>query len=118
LNKKWKQDIEAKRNLARTYLITGEDQISEPDDVMDTQAVNIVESATQPKGQINAIPLVTATTMVTFPMQLDIANEFTLNDQQKSAFMIITGHLNGDSRFHAGISCSFVHMIFNYVCHR
>jgi hypothetical protein len=56
--------------------------------------------------------------MITAPTQLDIANEFTLNDQQKFAFMIITGHLNDDSQFRTGISCTFLHTIFIYAYHR
>jgi hypothetical protein len=118
MNKQWKHDIEAKRDLARNYLITGGDQISDTNDEINTIVVTNVDSAIQAKGQVNVIPPVTSTKMITAPTQFDIANEFTLNDQQKFAFMIITGHLNDDSQFRTGISCTFLHTIFIYAYHR
>jgi hypothetical protein len=38
-----------------------------------------------------------------FPRKKSIADEFTLNREQSAAFMIITSHLDGDSRCRAGI---------------
>ncbi len=38
-----------------------------------------------------------------FPTQKSIADEFTLNREQRAAFMIITSHLDGDSRCRTGI---------------
>ena len=37
--------------------------------------------------------------------QKDIADEFTLNREQRAAFMIITSHLDGDSQCHTGNLC-------------
>lgn len=101
-SKGWKHDIEAKRDLARNHLITGGNQISESNNVIDSEPVIIVGSSTQPKDTLNLIPTVITTRMTTITTQLSIVNEFTLNTEQKFAFMIITGHLNGENRFCAG----------------
>ena len=45
--------------------------------------------------------VVSVTTNV--PTQKSISDEFTLNREQRAAFMIITSHLDGDSRCRAGI---------------
>ena len=118
INKQWNHDIETKRDLARNYLITGGDQEAKSNGGTETEVVSVVESATKPKGQNNVVPSVTATRMVALAMQLEVANEFTLNNQQKSAFMLITGHLNGESRFRIGLSHGFVHTVSSYVCYR
>ena len=47
------------------------------------------------------LPVVSVTT--NFPTQKSIADEFTLNRKQRAAFMIITSHLDGDSRCRTGI---------------
>ncbi|CAF1347582.1 unnamed protein product [Rotaria sordida] len=71
----------------------------------------MVPPVTQPKGQANVIASVTAIKVASLTTQLAVANEFTLNDRQKLAFMIITGHLDGDSRFRIGISHNFIYAI-------
>ena len=38
-----------------------------------------------------------------FPTQSSIIDEFTLNKEQRAAFLIITGHLDDDSRCRTGI---------------
>lgn len=45
-------------------------------------------------------PLVSVTTR--FPSQQTILDEYTLNREQRAAFMIITSHLDGDVRFNSG----------------
>jgi hypothetical protein len=104
INKQWKHDIETRRDLARNYLITGGDEAAQSDDRIGTEAVTVIETAIHRQKQTNTIPFVTATRMVALATQLDVVNEFTLNDQQKSAFMIVTGHLNSDSRYSIGLS--------------
>ena len=47
------------------------------------------------------LPVVSVTT--NFPTQKSIADEFTLNREQRAAFIIITNHLDGDSRCRKGI---------------
>ena len=47
------------------------------------------------------LPVVSVTTNL--PTQKTIADEFTLNKEQRAAFMIITSHLDGDIRCRTGI---------------
>ncbi len=47
------------------------------------------------------LPVVSVTG--SFPTQKSISDEFTLNREQRAAFMIITSHLDGDTRYHTGI---------------
>ena len=47
------------------------------------------------------LPIMSVTT--NFPTQKTIADEFTLNREQRAAFIIITSHLDGDSRCRTGI---------------
>jgi hypothetical protein len=110
--------MEAKRDLARNYLITGEDQMTESNNEIETGVLTIVQCTNQLKEQNDAILSVTLTRMAVVPTQLDIANKYTLNDQQKFAFMIITNHLNGDRQFDSSMSYSFIYIVFNYVYHR
>jgi hypothetical protein len=52
----------------------------------------------------NPGPILPVMSMATsFPTQKSIADEFTLNREQRAAFLIITGHLDGDSRCRTGI---------------
>ncbi len=46
------------------------------------------------------LPVASVTT--NFPTQKSIVDEFTLNREQRAAFMIITSHLDGDSRYRTG----------------
>ena len=46
------------------------------------------------------LPVVPVSTQ--FPSQKNIADEFTLNREQRAAFMIITSHLDGDSQRRTG----------------
>ena len=47
------------------------------------------------------LPVTSVTT--SFCSQKSIADEFTLNTEQRAAFLIITSHLDGDSRCRTGI---------------
>ena len=67
--------------------------------VMNTISDNNNNSHLENDGSIP--PIVSVTTNV--PTQKRIADEFTLNRKQRVAFMIITSHLDGDSRCRAGI---------------
>ena len=51
------------------------------------------------------LPVVSVTTQ--FPSQKSVADEFTLNREQRAAFMIITSHLDGHSRSRTGTSAEF-----------
>lgn len=103
MNKRWKHDIETKKEKARAFLITGGDQTLDSDNEIENEILPTVVSTQQPSKQTSVISSVTTTKMSVLTTQLDVVNEYTLNKEQKLAFMIITGHLNGESRFRAGL---------------
>ncbi|CAF4318295.1 unnamed protein product [Rotaria magnacalcarata] len=79
------------------------------DDTLDLNAakdavITMVNSNTYKKNIFenygSILPVVSITT--NFPTQKSIADEFTLNREQRAAFMIITSHLDGDSRCRTG----------------
>ena len=51
------------------------------------------------------LPVASVTTQC--PSQKSVADEFTLNREQRAAFMIITSHLDGDSQSRPGTSAEF-----------
>ena len=59
------------------------------------------------------LPVISVT--VNFPTQKSIVDEFTLNREQRAAFMIITSHLDGDSRCRAGNLYNADYHISKYV---
>ena len=76
----------------------------------DTQLeVVIADISTSPlKEQTTTIAPVSAATGISFPTKMDIINNFTLNNQQVYAFMIVTSHLDGDNTVHTGIFLDFL----------
>ena len=101
--RKWKEDIESRREQIRNYLITGNGTLEKRDDEILVEVVTTDIPTSPLKGQITTVPPVTTTTAVSFPTKADIIKDFTLNAQQKFAFMIITTHLDQDRQFHTGI---------------
>ncbi|CAF4508016.1 unnamed protein product, partial [Rotaria magnacalcarata] len=102
MSKQWKQDIENRKDQARSYLISGEDSLEVRNDEVQVEGVTS-EIPTSPfKMNIAAVPPVTTTIAISLPTKYDIIRKFTLNSQQQFAFMIITGHLDGDNQFHTG----------------
>ena len=61
------------------------------------------------------LPVVSVTT--NFPTQKSIVDEFTLNREQRAAFMIITSHLDGDSRCRTGNFCNIIYQKSTYICY-
>ena len=101
--KEWKRDIENRRDKARNYLISGENTVQIRDDEVQIQVV-AAEIPTNPfKAQTTAVPPVTITKAISFPTKMDIIKQFTLNSQQKYAFMIVTSHLDGENQIHTSI---------------
>ncbi|CAF5192482.1 unnamed protein product, partial [Rotaria sp. Silwood1] len=99
----WKRDIEARRDETRNYLISGEDTLEVRDDETQIEVVG-AEIPTSPiKTKATRVLLVTATNLVLFPTKQNIVKQFTLNTQQKYAFMIITSHLDGENHAYTGI---------------
>lgn len=107
--KGWKQDIENRRNQARKFLITGDATLETRDDEIEYQ-VEAVDIPTSPfKERTTIVPPVTTAETFLFPSKMDIIKSFTLNGQQKFAFMIITSHLDKDNEVHTG-------RFHNYLC--
>ena len=109
LNATWKDQLKRERDRARQSLITGnhaqgKDALSS-DALKDTAVAVISSEAIDPEDADHfstMSPLISITTQ--FPSQKAIADEFTLNREQRAAFMIITSHLDGDARCHSGRS--------------
>jgi hypothetical protein len=109
LNKKWQEQLKTERERARRTLITGNyDTADDSSDVhvakdaMVTMMNPISDNNNSNRENDGSIlPVVSLTTNV--PTQKSIVDEFTLNREQSAAFMIITSHLDGDSRCRAGI---------------
>ena len=108
LSKKWQEQLKTERERIRGTLITG--NYDTADDTLDLHAVqDAIVTVMDPTGNNNnnlenygsILPVVSVTT--NFPTQKSIADEFTLNREQLAAFMIITSHLDGDSRCRTGI---------------
>ena len=75
------------------------------DDTLDYNAVNdaLVTSINSNNYNLNTLenggsilPVIAVRT--SFPTRKNVADEFTLNKEQRAAFMIITSHLEGDNR--------------------
>ena len=88
-------------NVAKDVLVTV------MDDGNTTDINNFENSNLEYYGPI--LPVMSMAT--SFPTQKGIADEFTLNREQRAAFMIITSHLDGDSRCRGGI-------LANNACHK
>ncbi|CAF4149030.1 unnamed protein product, partial [Rotaria magnacalcarata] len=92
--KEWKRDIENRRDKARNYLISGENTVEFRDDEVQLEVVATEIPTNSFRAPTTTVPLVTITTAISFPTKMDIIKQFTLNSQQKYAFMIVTSHLD------------------------
>ncbi len=108
LNIKWQEQLKTEKERVRRSLITG--NYGKDDDTLDLfAATDAVITVMNPNNYNNnsfenygsILPVLTV--MNNFPTQKSIADEFTLNKEQRAAFMIITSHLDGDSRYRSGI---------------
>ena len=107
LNVKWQEQLKSERERVRHSLISGNN--GNEDNTLDLNAVeNAVVTVVDPNNQ-NAnefqnhgsmLPVDPVTTQ--FPSKKSVADEFTLNREQRAAFMIITSHLDGDSQCRTG----------------
>ncbi|CAF3843918.1 unnamed protein product [Rotaria sordida] len=100
--KEWKRDIEAQRDETRNYLILGEDTLEIRDDEIRIEIVGTEIPASPIKTKVATVLPVTATNAILFPTKQDIVKQFTLNIQQKYAFMIVTSHLVGEHYAYTG----------------
>ncbi|CAF1373807.1 unnamed protein product [Rotaria sordida] len=100
--KEWKRDIEAQRDETRNYLILGEDTLEIRDDEIRIEIVGTEIPPSPIKTKVATVLPVTATNAILFPTKQDIVKQFTLNIQQKYAFMIVTSHLVGEHYAYTG----------------
>ena len=110
MNTKWQEQLKAEKERVRRGLITG--NFNQEDGALDLYAAkDAVVTVLDPNNYNNnnnnnldnygsILPVVSVTTNV--PTQKSIADEFTLNREQRAAFMIITSHLDDDSRCRTG----------------
>lgn len=107
VNKRWQEQLKGEKERIRRDLVTGNH--TKKDDTLDLNSpkdalVTVLNSNTYNKttfenyGSILPVASITSS----FPTQKSIADQFTLNREQLAAFMIITSHLNGDSRYRTG----------------
>ncbi|CAF5054804.1 unnamed protein product, partial [Rotaria sp. Silwood1] len=101
--KGWKCDTEGRRAEARNYLILDEDTLEVRDDETQIEVVATGIPTSPIKTRVTRVPPVTTTNAVLFPTKQDIIRQFTLNTQQKYAFMIVTSHLDGENHAYTGI---------------
>ena len=100
--KEWKQDLDARRDQARNKLVVGEDNYEIRHDQAVVEMITTEIPTSPVKMSNNVVPPVTTTMATSLPKKSDTVKKFTLNRQQTFAFMIITGHLDGDSAVHDG----------------
>ena len=107
LNVKWQEQLKSERERVRHSLISG--NYGNEDNMLDLNAVeNAVVTVVDPNNHNtdefqnhgSILPVVPVKTQ--FPSQKSVADEFTLNREQRAAFMIITSHLDGDSQCRTG----------------
>jgi hypothetical protein len=109
LNATWKEQLKSERDRVRRSLITGshaQDNGPLSFDAVKDAVVTVISSGPTDSEEMDYFghmpPLVSITTQ--FPSQQTVADEFTLNREQRAAFMIITSHLDGDARCRSGRS--------------
>ncbi len=107
MNTKWQEQLKAEKERVRRGLITG--NYDQEDGALDLYvAKDAVVTVIDPNNYNNnnlenygsILPVVSITASVS--TQKSIADEFTLNREQRAAFMIITSHLDGDNRCRTG----------------
>ncbi|CAF4056340.1 unnamed protein product [Rotaria sp. Silwood2] len=107
LNTKWQEQLKIEKERVRRSLITG--NYDKDDDTLDLFAArDAVVTVMNPNNYStnnfenygSILPVLKV--INNFPTQTSIINEFTLNREQRAAFMITTSHLDGDSRCRTG----------------
>ena len=103
LNTKWKEQLKAQREVVRQRLIYG-DYNKEPARTEIDSSTDALVTVTNTKNcsidefkKFGSI-LPVASIATSYPSQNSVTEEFTLNKEQRAAFMIITSHLDGESQ--------------------
>lgn len=118
LNTKWQEQLKIERKRVRRNLITGKHyktgDESNNDDMEDTivTLINSTSSNVNISDNYNSILPVASVISTTYCNQKSITDQYTLNREQRAAFMIITSHLDGDKQSLAGM---FMHIDFYLV---
>ena len=107
LNKRWQEQLKSEKERIRRGLVTG--NYTERDDTLDLNSqkdplVTVLNSNAYDKNMFenygSILPVASITS--SFPTQKSVADQFTLNKEQRAAFMIITSHLDDDGRYRTG----------------
>ncbi|CAF4581968.1 unnamed protein product, partial [Rotaria socialis] len=123
LNAKWQEQLKTEKEQIRRGLITS--NFDKDDDgmlnldaarsaVATVVTLNNMNINTKTCENYGSIPLVISVKANSCTHK-SVANEFTLNREQRAAFMIITGHLDGDSRCRTGNLYNRRHHILKYI---
>ncbi|CAF4052892.1 unnamed protein product [Adineta steineri] len=108
LNTKWQVQLKTEKERVRRSLITG--KYDKTDDTLDYDSIQdaLVTMVNSNNYNINTLnnytqilPVASVTT-TSYSTQHSIIVEYTLNREQRAAFMIITSHLDGDKERHKG----------------
>ena len=107
LNLKWQDQLKIEKERVRRSLISGKHTTD--DDILDfNDAIDAIVTVINPYTDQNNFEKYSPVPPVlvvknNFSTQNSIIDEFTLNKEQRAAFLIITSHLDGDSRCRTGI---------------
>ncbi|CAF4030817.1 unnamed protein product [Adineta steineri] len=108
LNTKWQEQLKTEKERVRRSLITG--KYDKTDDTLDYDSIQdaLVTMVNSNNHNIDIfdnytqiLPVASVTT-TSYSTQQSIIVEYTLNREQRAAFMIITSHLDGDKERHIG----------------
>ena len=102
--------MKIEKERIRRSLISGKDYNGDNDILDFNDVTNAVVTLLNPYDNQNNFGKSTSIPPVFviknhYSTQSSIIDEFTLNKEQRAAFLIITGHLDGDNRCRTGIFC-------------
>ena len=109
LNTKWQEQLKAEKERVRQHFISGDYKKANDNseyDIIGDAVVTVMDAtcySSNPSTDFKPILPVAAVITSSFPTQRGVADEFTLNREQRAAFMIISSHLDGDKQYHPGI---------------
>jgi hypothetical protein len=111
LNNRWQRKIKDEKERRRNACIiaTTDSEFVEHNDTDENQLVGAVEDELLSNFNSNEGPLnfkcIVSVTKIAVPVENTrehIVQQFTLNKNQRAAFMIITGHLDGMNKLNEG----------------
>jgi hypothetical protein len=111
MNNKWQRQIKDEKERKRNACIATSMEINcmEQNDTEENQILETTDAGMLSNFDTNDQSLnfmyTTSVTKIAIPIETtrnDIAQRFTLNKNQKAAFMIVTGHLDGMNKTNEG----------------